>query len=272
MDWSSWSGKTCPRLWSRGAGRVLDQHGIARARRRSSWHGHDGAGLEARRLGRGREGSLPVAPSRPPLARAARWRPALRDRRAGRRIPRPLLPHRQGTAGPVALHAAAFEPRISGVSLGCAISSWSEVVRTPLARDQLSNAVPGHSRRTTYPTWRPRSPPGRCRSWRRSTRRGSRCRPRRSPWHTPPARTPIAQGARGNLTLRAGLPRQTRQPLLRALDLAVGETQTVTLGGGKSATVKLIAVDERRDPIRLAVREAKVASRGQRHARNALVR
>jgi murein DD-endopeptidase MepM/ murein hydrolase activator NlpD len=54
-------------------------------------------------------------------------------------------------------------------------------------------------------------------------------------------------------------PRPTRDPLLRTVDLSIGESQTVPLAGGQSATVKLISVDERRDPIRSAVRGAQVA-------------
>lgn len=53
-------------------------------------------------------------------------------------------------------------------------------------------------------------------------------------------------------------PTPTRASLFQVVDLAVGETQTVTLADGKTATVRLISVDEPRDPIRLAVREPKV--------------
>jgi hypothetical protein len=49
----------------------------------------------------------------------------------------------KGTAGPIALHAAALDPRISGLTLDHALTSWSGVVRTPLARGQLANVVPG---------------------------------------------------------------------------------------------------------------------------------
>src|SRR5262249_48413611 len=60
------------------------------------------------------------------------------------------------------------------------------------------------------------------------------------------------------LKLAAGPSRPVRTPVLRTLDLAVGETRSVVLSNGKTAAVKLVAVDERRDPIRDAVREAKV--------------
>jgi murein DD-endopeptidase MepM/ murein hydrolase activator NlpD len=50
----------------------------------------------------------------------------------------------------------------------------------------------------------------------------------------------------------------TRMPLLRAVDLAVGESLTIELSDGKSSTVRLVGVEERRDPIRSAVREATV--------------
>ena len=65
-----------------------------------------------------------------------------------------------GTAGPIALHAAALEPRVVALTLDGAITSWSEVVRTPLTRDQLANVVPGALASTTCPTWPPRSPLG----------------------------------------------------------------------------------------------------------------
>ena len=63
------------------------------------------------------------------------------------------------------------------------------------------------------------------------------------------------------LVLKDGRPAATRTPLVRAVDLAAGESQTVALADGKTATVKLIGVDERRDPIRSAVREARSRSR-----------
>jgi murein DD-endopeptidase MepM/ murein hydrolase activator NlpD len=46
--------------------------------------------------------------------------------------------------------------------------------------------------------------------------------------------------------------------LHRTVDLAVGESQSVEMSDGKTATVKLVGVEERRDPIRSAVREALV--------------
>jgi hypothetical protein len=49
----------------------------------------------------------------------------------------------RGAAGPVALHAAALEPRIASLTIEGAIASWSDVVRTPLTKDQLTNVVPG---------------------------------------------------------------------------------------------------------------------------------
>ncbi|MFN4257929.1 MAG: alpha/beta hydrolase family protein [Gemmataceae bacterium] len=48
-----------------------------------------------------------------------------------------------GVAGPVALHAAFLEPRIQQLTLDGSLLSWSNVVRTPISYDQLSNVVPG---------------------------------------------------------------------------------------------------------------------------------
>ncbi len=56
----------------------------------------------------------------------------------------------------------------------------------------------------------------------------------------------------------AGPPAPTRTPLLRAVDLDVGESSTVELSNGTSAQVKLLALDELRDTIRDGVRRAEV--------------
>ena len=66
------------------------------------------------------------------------------------------------------------------------------------------------------------------------------------------------RGAGTASTAVAGPPRPTREPLVKAVDLSIGESRTVALAGGNTATVKLLAVDERRDPVRSAVREATV--------------
>lgn len=47
-------------------------------------------------------------------------------------------------------------------------------------------------------------------------------------------------------------------PIVRVIDLNVGDSQTVRLHDGKDVTVKLVGLHERRDPIRDAVREARV--------------
>jgi cephalosporin-C deacetylase-like acetyl esterase len=52
-----------------------------------------------------------------------------------------LMAH--GTAGPIALHAAAIDRRIKRVTLEQSLVSWSSVVQTPLGQDQLTNVVPG---------------------------------------------------------------------------------------------------------------------------------
>jgi cephalosporin-C deacetylase-like acetyl esterase len=48
-----------------------------------------------------------------------------------------------GTAGPVALHAAAFDKRIVQITVEKSLTSWADVVHTPVSRNQLSNVVPG---------------------------------------------------------------------------------------------------------------------------------
>jgi len=59
--------------------------------------------------------------------------------------------------------------------------------------------------------------------------------------------------------LLAPAPPPTRQPLVRVMDLDIGELQQVQLCNGASATVKLVELQEFRDPVTSAVREAKVA-------------
>jgi cephalosporin-C deacetylase-like acetyl esterase len=48
-----------------------------------------------------------------------------------------------GTAGPIVQHAAALEPLVKSVETEGSIKSWTDVVKTPLATDQLTNVVPG---------------------------------------------------------------------------------------------------------------------------------
>ena len=62
-----------------------------------------------------------------------------------------------------------------------------------------------------------------------------------------------------------GPPSPTRSPRVRVVDLDVGESAEVELCDGSKARVKLLAVEETRDPIRSAVRkaQAKVEVNGQ---------
>ena len=48
-----------------------------------------------------------------------------------------------GNAGPIALHAAAVDPRIKETTLDQALISWADVARTPVTANQLTNVVPG---------------------------------------------------------------------------------------------------------------------------------
>lgn len=49
----------------------------------------------------------------------------------------------KGSAGPVALHAAALDPHIKSVTVENSIRSWADVVHTPMSKNHLANAVPG---------------------------------------------------------------------------------------------------------------------------------
>ena len=51
-----------------------------------------------------------------------------------------LIAH--GAVGPAALHAAAMDDRIAALTLVGSITSWSDVVASPLAKNQLTNVVP----------------------------------------------------------------------------------------------------------------------------------
>lgn len=53
-------------------------------------------------------------------------------------------------------------------------------------------------------------------------------------------------------------PAPTLEPLVRTVDLNIGQSQAVTLCDGKRVTVKLLELQEQRDPLRDAVREARV--------------
>ncbi|MCS6849751.1 MAG: acetylxylan esterase [Gemmataceae bacterium] len=55
----------------------------------------------------------------------------------------PIHVHAIGAAGPIALHAAVLERRISRLTLERSLISWSAVVRSPISFNQLTNVVPG---------------------------------------------------------------------------------------------------------------------------------
>jgi cephalosporin-C deacetylase-like acetyl esterase len=48
-----------------------------------------------------------------------------------------------GSAGPVALHAAALDRRVSKLTLEKSLISWQNVVETPISYNQFTNVVPG---------------------------------------------------------------------------------------------------------------------------------
>ncbi len=69
---------------------------------------------------------------------------------------------------------------------------------------------------------------------------------------------PLAVGRLCQSVLRAEPPQPTLQPLMRAIDLNVGEAHEVELCDGKKANVKLLDLQETRDDLRDAVRRAEV--------------
>lgn len=62
----------------------------------------------------------------------------------------------------------------------------------------------------------------------------------------------------GLIPLHADPPEPTIQPTRRVVDLQIGESAEVALADGSKATVRLIDLQEKRDTMSLAVREAKV--------------
>src|SRR5262245_15241323 len=58
--------------------------------------------------------------------------------------------------------------------------------------------------------------------------------------------------------VHAGAGTRLRDPVRRVLDLDVGEAGEIAFGDGTRVRVKLVAVDERRDPVRSAIRQSHV--------------
>src|SRR5947208_360286 len=58
--------------------------------------------------------------------------------------------------------------------------------------------------------------------------------------------------------LHAEPPQPTIQPARRAVDLQIGESAEVMLADGNKATVRLVDLEEKRDTMSSAVREARV--------------
>ena len=58
--------------------------------------------------------------------------------------PRPLHVFSSGRVGPPTLHAVALEPQLfDSLTLHRCLDRWSDVVETPLARNQFINVVHG---------------------------------------------------------------------------------------------------------------------------------
>lgn len=165
----------------------------------------------------------------------------------------------RGTAGPIALHAAALEPRIDALMLDSAIVSWTSVVETPISDNQLANVVPGALAYYDLPDLAALIAPRRLAVEAPVTPTGYALPQELADAAYLPAKDAYrGQGKADQVTVRSGPPRPKRIPLVAAVDLAEGESQTVILSDGKEATVKLIDVAEERDPIRQAVRGAQV--------------
>jgi cephalosporin-C deacetylase-like acetyl esterase len=64
------------------------------------------------------------------------------------------------SAGPIVLHAAALDRRISRVTLRQSLVSWSAVARSPVSDNQLTNVVPGALQSYDLPDLMGSLPPG----------------------------------------------------------------------------------------------------------------
>src|SRR5262249_25785693 len=138
--------------------------------------------------------------------------------------------------------------------------SWSEVARSVVSRDQLASVVPGAIASYDLPDLVALLALGPLEINAPVDAAGRPVAQERAESIYAATKAAYAQAGRAtNVTLRAGPPRPTRTPLSRAVDLSVGESQTVELSNGTPVTVKLLTLDERRDPIRAAIREATVA-------------
>jgi cephalosporin-C deacetylase-like acetyl esterase len=132
-----------------------------------------------------------------------------------------LLGH--GAAGPIALHAAALEPKVVALTLDGAITSWTEVVRMPLTRDQLANVVPGALAAYDLPDLAASLAPRPLTVRAPADPSGHLAAPEEVKGAYAPARRAYReQGAERAFVLGIGLPTATRTPLVRAIDLAVG--------------------------------------------------
>jgi hypothetical protein len=166
----------------------------------------------------------------------------------------------EGAAAPVALHAAALSPTIVHLVLSGMTTCWSDVARAPTTRNQLGNVVPGALGFYDLPDLAALFAPRKLEIVAMTDPAGWPVTQERiaATYAASIKEYPLPPRTKDLYILSAGPTRPTRTSLLRTVDLAVGESQTVELSNSEPATIKLVSLDERRDPIRDAVREAKV--------------
>jgi|GEM_PF-52077 len=164
-----------------------------------------------------------------------------------------------GQAGPIALHAAALDEKVNALKVVSAITSWSDVVKTPKTRGQLGNTVPGALASYDLPDLAASITPRKLEILAPVDPNGLPLAMEEAAETYRVAKEAYREGKSvDQFSIEPGPPLPTRHPLVRAVDLKVGESQEVRLSNDQKATVKLIAVEETRDPIRQAVRGAKV--------------
>src|SRR5205823_232277 len=130
-----------------------------------------------------------------------------------------------GKGGPIALHAAALDDRVKAVEIEGAVISWSAVARGTIARDQLSSVVPGVLEAYDLPDLAASIAP-RPLSLRAAVDPAGRpvSQERIEAEYAPARNAYRARDAEKALTLQAGPPPPTRTPLVRTVDLAIGES------------------------------------------------
>src|SRR5262249_28221591 len=123
-----------------------------------------------------------------------------------------------GTAGLIGLHAAALEPRITSLDLFSMTTSWSDVARSRVTRDQLASVVPGALAFYDAPDLAALVAPRPMRILGMADPAGWPVSQERIEATYTTAKEAYARNAGSQLAFTAGPVRPTRRPVVRTLD------------------------------------------------------